>query len=461
MEDEAEMEGHVTQPSKKMKGCESNDEQLEDVDNDEGKRGTPANDPSMNDSRRDDANNSNPSSSEESERMNISQNTKEDLAHETSSLEESEQKGDQADENTESNSIGEASNTMVIPEDASMSDRVRQNSSMDGDQENVSRNKTIEDDHKRNVVDPGEAKSRMLDDQDGKDCHEVPCSPDNGGPDTKANDADDEESENRVREVADGDLPSTTSNDEECSGSKCNEDGSRQDEAEDDDEEEWEVKKIMSIQDLKECPIVCSGESCRNVAAMIYVSNLAPTEKWYSCLDCQVSRALQNRFCAISVLNLFCQEDDFGGWPDLAELPLSFMSEEHMTLMRAKCSKRKKVAMPTFPPQTSANSPIPHPKTSHTVTPVPQSGSSGSNVRPSSNANDVTPMEPKPKNRVAPKPSKEALAIHKKWQEQAEAMGGKDARIIVSKPDAKKLIFELLHDAFRPMNITQVHKVSF
>ena len=155
----------------------------------------------------------------------------------------------------------------------------------------------------------------------------------------------------------------------------------------------------------------------------------------------------------------FLQEDDFGGWPELDELPISFMTAEHKALMRTKCSKRKDIEMPDFPPQTLTTSPSANPTSSHTVTPVPQPCLSGTRVV--SNARDGTPLEPKPKVKPAPKPSKEALAMHRKWQEQAEAHGGKDARIVVSKPEAKRLIFDLLHDAFRPLNITQIHKVRF
>jgi hypothetical protein len=56
--------------------------------------------------------------------------------------------------------------------------------------------------------------------------------------------------------------------------------------------------------------------------------------------------------------------------------------------------------------------------------------------------------------------SKAALAMHRQWQQQAEAVGGPSARIVVQKVKAKKLIFDLLHDAFLPMNITQIHKVK-
>jgi hypothetical protein len=56
--------------------------------------------------------------------------------------------------------------------------------------------------------------------------------------------------------------------------------------------------------------------------------------------------------------------------------------------------------------------------------------------------------------------SKAALAMHRQWQQQAEAVGGPSARIVVQKVKAKKLIFDLMHDAFLPMNITQIHKVE-
>jgi hypothetical protein len=52
-----------------------------------------------------------------------------------------------------------------------------------------------------------------------------------------------------------------------------------------------------------------------------------------------------------------------------------------------------------------------------------------------------------------------AIELHKKWLEAAQAMGGNDARIVVSKPAAKKLIFDFLYDSFQPMNITQIFKV--
>lgn len=89
---------------------------------------------------------------------------------------------------------------------------------------------------------------------------------------------------------------------------------------------------------------------------------------------------------------------------------------------------------------------------------------------PPSTTATTTPVETKSKpakgggktktTTTSAKPSQEVLALHRKWQEQAVALGGKDARLVVSKPEAKRLIFQLLQEAFRPMNITQIHKVS-
>jgi hypothetical protein len=55
------------------------------------------------------------------------------------------------------------------------------------------------------------------------------------------------------------------------------------------EEEQWDLKKIMSIAAVvRKSPIKCSHEACTLVAATVWVSNLKPSESWYSCLDCQV-----------------------------------------------------------------------------------------------------------------------------------------------------------------------------
>ena len=57
------------------------------------------------------------------------------------------------------------------------------------------------------------------------------------------------------------------------------------------------------------------------------------------------------------------------------------------------------------------------------------------------------------------KPSTMALAMQKKWQEAATTLGGKGTNIVMVKTQAKSLIFALLRDTFKPMNITSIYKV--
>ena len=55
--------------------------------------------------------------------------------------------------------------------------------------------------------------------------------------------------------------------------------------------------------------------------------------------------------------------------------------------------------------------------------------------------------------------SKSSKSIHKKWQMEAEAKGGKGAKVIIVQSEAKKAIFNLMKDSFRPMNITSIYEV--
>lgn len=56
--------------------------------------------------------------------------------------------------------------------------------------------------------------------------------------------------------------------------------------------------------------------------------------------------------------------------------------------------------------------------------------------------------------------SKTSSSIHKKWQKEAEAKGGKGTKIVLRQSEGKKLICDLLKDSFRPMNITSIYEVS-
>lgn len=139
------------------------------------------------------------------------------------------------------------------------------------------------------------------------------------------------------------------------------------------------------------------------------------------------------------------QETDFGGWPEkLEEIPVKSLSAEHICVLRKHCSQNPSVSMPNLPVTVAGlMSPVPT---------APKKSSSNVVTPPI-----VTELDP---NNMPKKPtSKVALDMHKRWQQQAEKMGGREARIVVEKSKAKKIIFDLLHDAFAPMNITQIHSV--
>lgn len=182
-------------------------------------------------------------------------------------------------------------------------------------------------------------------------------------------------------------------------------------------EESWDMKKVMSYAELaKEGTIKCSTEVCTLAAASVYCSTLSK-QQWYSCLDCQVV--------------------DYGGWPEkLEEIPIKGMTDEHKLIMAQKCSRLSSPVFPKFP-----ESPTKAFSATNTLTPPPNG------------AQQVTPTPGAKKSQ----PSAQAMAIHSKWQIAATAMGGPEARIVVDKKAAKKLIVDLLYDAFCPMNITQIH----
>lgn len=209
--------------------------------------------------------------------------------------------------------------------------------------------------------------------------------------------------------------------------------------------EVWELVQILTLSRLdQEGTIKCSSKNCALAACSIWKSNWAPSEKWFSCMD--------------------CQDADFDGWPPYDELPLKYASAEHKRIMTQKCTKQSK---PRFPdlwnicsPNTMAASGSA--MITNTITPTPNFPFSASD-QDTGAATDTATVSVTIAKLIAlcpTQPSKSAMAMHRKWQEAAEAVGGASARIVVSKPAAKALIFDMIHDSFRPMNITQIHTVS-
>jgi hypothetical protein len=159
---------------------------------------------------------------------------------------------------------------------------------------------------------------------------------------------------------------------------------------------------------------------------------------------------------------LLPKEVDYGGWPDISELPVTSMTEVHKQALILKCTKKKDVEMPNFGKMAaSPTKTIASENSSNTLfTPSPNSGLSTQ----TNHFDGIKNVTPSPaiaaaSSKVFAKPSMQLLELHRKWQGAAEAVGGPCARIVVGKPDAKKIIFDLLYESFRPMNITEIHKV--
>lgn len=176
---------------------------------------------------------------------------------------------------------------------------------------------------------------------------------------------------------------------------------------------------------------------------------------------------------------------DYEGWPEEQhELPIDHMTEEHRQLIADKCSADgENAAMPNVPTSllataggngASAITPIPaHNRAiadgqNNVVVAMAGGGGKGGKGKKKKNGG-VTPSPMPPKGAAAKdaakkqatkqqptKLSKSAMESHRKWQAEAEKQGGPNAKIVVNKPDAKKLIFDKLHDEFAPSNINGV-----
>jgi hypothetical protein len=87
------------------------------------------------------------------------------------------------------------------------------------------------------------------------------------------------------------------------------------------EEELWDLRVVFTASQLTQTPYTCSNDHCSTQACSIWTSNLDPDNLWYSCLDCQAG--------------------DFGGWPEVKELPSSIrggMKGDYWELMLEKCA---------------------------------------------------------------------------------------------------------------------------
>lgn len=197
----------------------------------------------------------------------------------------------------------------------------------------------------------------------------------------------------------------------------------------DDEEEEWELKKIIPAESITTKRVKCHTKGCSLLACCIYVSS-TKKEKWYTCID--------------------CQDTDFGGWPPLEELPVKSLEKNHIQLLVDKCSKKKRPAMPAFEDDDDSFSPMrdtAQGDKTNTITPLQQA----------SKGSKVTPTPAKQDTKKSAKQNATMMKKHQEWQEAANKAGG--GRIVVKKEQAKPLIYQMLYDKMKPMNITQIYTV--
>jgi hypothetical protein len=147
---------------------------------------------------------------------------------------------------------------------------------------------------------------------------------------------------------------------------------------------------------------------------------------------------------------------------------VKYLSDDHKSAIIENCSKYKDCILPNFDQSPTKNGCeiINHPS-ANTITPLPFSGTyeqqqddgNGGHRNVTPNIDDVLAVGKKKSATELKPPSKAQLEIHRKWQAAAEVAGGVSARIVLSKPAAKSLIFSYLFNEFFPKNITDIHKV--
>ena len=127
------------------------------------------------------------------------------------------------------------------------------------------------------------------------------------------------------------------------------------------------------------------------------------------------------------------------------------MKEEHREVIAKKCSHPHPKKKKKFP-----NLPTSRPVGGGSLL-ATASGNINTSVitPPPTNSRAVTNGQSKKASKPAAKLSKNAMLCHRKWQAEAEMQGGPNAKIVVSKPEAKKIIFQKFCDV-GPMNINKM-----
>jgi hypothetical protein len=281
-------------------------------------------------------------------------------------------------------------------------------------------------------------------------------------------------------------------------------DDAAQVETEEEGVEKWDLVAILGASQIRKAEHPCA-ENCGRTACSVWAKKGADDEDpWYACVECQFS--FFEGFPKAST----------------GDLPIDSITAAHRALIAERCSDGCTADMilpdlPTkaVPPAAAAAAAS---STSATVvaaaaaaagggggggvgggavTPPPgkglvvaagakskKNGKSDKSSSPSKTTSGVTPSPVPPRGasagaaaaaassaaggnttavskKVAAKAAKAKKntlePMLKKWQDAATSMGG--GKIVVAKAEAKKIVFDMLSDAFRPMNITEIFNV--
>ena len=229
-----------------------------------------------------------------------------------------------------------------------------------------------------------------------------------------------------------------------------------QDDQEDVEEEGYDLAAILSEERImsSEAPL-CSV--CEKTRACVRYEGTTTKKQWFYCLD--------------------CQQADYEGWPETAPEYPSVPTMEHESTMLKYCCKdarkidridRDVVGMGTNNPslpKPNASSPQMHSVTStnnSTLTPPPPFQLAKTTTK---KAPTVTPcnVSHDSNNNVAHEKKKVVSATaqkaHAKWLAEAQKVGGPQAKLILDRPEVKRLVFDVLRDAFGPKNINDIYEV--
>ncbi|CAB9513363.1 expressed unknown protein [Seminavis robusta] len=233
---------------------------------------------------------------------------------------------------------------------------------------------------------------------------------------------------------------------------KASADSDNEIDEEEEDDSDYNLVAILSEEKVKSDGVLC--KICSEIPACVLYEGTDTKKRWYYCLN--------------------CQDEDFEGWPDkLEDFPNSQLptSQHEGNLRKFCCAPGSSPSLIDRSIAPSGTVLSPKPDASHkngggsvcndsNLTPVPRSQASSSSkkkssaITPSPTPYDI-PRKADQKKKSAGA-SEKTLKAHAQWLEKAKELGGSE--LVLGKAEAKKLIYDLLYDEMRPMEVDDIYK---